>query len=53
MLSKISDEMCDGAGTFDDFRFDLETALSMTSLTGRSDRETVAAVNKMGFRLKA
>ena len=39
----------DGGKTFDDSRADLETALSMTRLTARSDRERVGAVNIMGL----
>ena len=48
MLSKISDETFNGGGTFDDFRSDLESALSTTRLTARSDHERVGAVNIMG-----
>ena len=44
----ISYETFDGAGTFGDFLCDMENALSMTSLTERSDPGRVAAVNMMG-----
>ena len=47
MLSKISDETFDGGGTFDDFRSDLEIALSTTRLAARSDHERVGTVNIM------
>ena len=49
MLSKISDETFDGGRTFDDFRSDLEIALSMTRLTAHSDHERVGIVNIMGL----
>ena len=47
MLSKTSDETFNGRGTFDDFRSELENALSMTRLAARSDHERVGAVNIM------
>ena len=49
ILSKTSDETFDGGRTFDDFRSDLENALSMTRLTARSDHERVGTMNIMGM----
>ena len=45
MLSKAGEVIFNGRRAFDEFRFDLETALSVTSLTGRSRDERLAAVN--------